>query len=286
MGGGGAERLPRTRREQAHARVHRDGQGDGAPAPLLLTVCVTCLAPYLDFDLWSVPAKKGRQTWFRSVRVNSAGGLVCSRRTRPQPIGVLCRSLAKRHGEHVRVQQCFRNETEYVLAQPSQHSSERASCRKGSEPYIHGSQPSQHGSAARSTAHGGAFWRRLGRSQLAHRRQHSGWRPFWMGTAERSVGAERPSQRLQGCSLDTGLPDKLPPRASRKPIKPLPPKVVELQVLSWPGTGLFVPHHKHWRPKVDSRNEMRGELPPTAQQLVSAGSRPGYSRTFSITAKK
>lgn len=93
-----------------------------------------------------------------------------------------------------------------------------------------------------------------------------------------------PSQRLHGCSLDAGLPDNLPPRASRKPSAHVGVKDQDLHILSWPGTGLHVPRHKHWRPQVDSRAEVRGELPPTAQQLISTGSRPTFP-TFSITAK-
>ena len=87
----------------------------------------------------------------------------------------------------------------------------------------------------------------------------------------------RPSQRLHGCSLDAGLPDRLPPRASREPSNHPSIKPHEAHYLSWPGTGLHVPRNKHFfKPHVDSRNEARGELPPTAQVLISAGSRPGF----------
>ena len=87
----------------------------------------------------------------------------------------------------------------------------------------------------------------------------------------------KPSQRLHGCVLDAGLSDALPPRASRKPTSHAHIKPHDAHVLSWPGTGLHVPRGKHFfKPDVDSRNEIRGELPPTAQLLISAGSRPGF----------
>ena len=96
----------------------------------------------------------------------------------------------------------------------------------------------------------------------------------------------KPSQRLHGCTLDAGLEDKLPPRASRKPHAHPKIKPHAAHFLSWPGTGLYVPGHKHHaRPQVDSRNEARGELPPTAQMLISAGSRPAFP-SFSIAGTK
>jgi len=95
----------------------------------------------------------------------------------------------------------------------------------------------------------------------------------------------KPSQRLHGNVLDAGLTDRLPPRASRKPKQHPEIKPHSAHVLSWPGTGLNVPRHKHfYRPQVDSRNEVRGELPPTAQMLICPGSRPVFP-TFSITSR-
>ena len=87
----------------------------------------------------------------------------------------------------------------------------------------------------------------------------------------------KPSQRLHGCVLDAGLPDMLPPRASRKPTAHPNIKPHEAHVMSWPGTAMHVPPGKHhFRPDVASRNEIRGELPPMAQLLISPGSRPGF----------
>ena len=109
----------------------------------------------------------------------------------------------------------------------------------------------------------------------------------WQRHGERSQSAEglgasphpylKPSQRLHGNTLDTGIADMLPPRASRKPSgHPKAKDSDQLCFMSWPGTGVMLPRHKHWRPRVDSRNEARGELPPSAHLLLSAGSRPGF----------
>ena len=99
----------------------------------------------------------------------------------------------------------------------------------------------------------------------------------------------KPSQRLHGNVLDAGgsVEDRLPPRASRKPkLEHHNVKPHQAHFLSWPGHSLYVPKKKHYfRASVDSRHEARGELPPTAQMLISAGSRPGFP-TFSITASK
>ena len=87
----------------------------------------------------------------------------------------------------------------------------------------------------------------------------------------------RSAERLHGCVLDAGLSDMLPPRASRKPTAHPNIKPHEAHVLSWPGSAMHVPRGKHFfKPDVDSRNEIRGELPPMAQLLVSAGARPGF----------
>ena len=109
----------------------------------------------------------------------------------------------------------------------------------------------------------------------------------WQRHGERSHEAQglgvsphpymKPSQRDHGNVLDAGLPDTLPPRASRKPTAHPHIKPHDAHVLSWPGTGLHVPSNQHYfKPQVDSRHEIRGELPPTAQLLISAGSRPGF----------
>ena len=96
----------------------------------------------------------------------------------------------------------------------------------------------------------------------------------------------KPSQRLHGNVMDAGLQDTLPPRASRKP--PLEHRRVkkhDVHFLSWPGHSLYVPKSKHYyKPQVDSHSERRGELPPTAQMLITAGSRPGFP-VFGYQAK-
>ena len=93
----------------------------------------------------------------------------------------------------------------------------------------------------------------------------------------------KPSQRDHGNEKDTGLPDALPPRASRKPRVYTDVKAHDAHVLSWPGSALFVAQH-FYRPPVDSRHVLRGDLPPSAQMLVSPGSRPPFP-THSLTAK-
>lgn len=95
----------------------------------------------------------------------------------------------------------------------------------------------------------------------------------------------RPSQRLHGNDLDAGIADRLPPRASRKPKKEHPNvKPHAAHFLSYPGHCFFVPPTKHaFRPDVTSRKEARGELPLTAQMLVSPGTRPDFP-TFGPTS--
>ena len=94
-----------------------------------------------------------------------------------------------------------------------------------------------------------------------------------------------PSQRLHGNVLDSGQPDTLPPRASRKPNPSASVQLHSAQFMSWPGTALFVPSTKHhWKPDIDSRHERRGELPPTAQLLVSPGSRQSPFPVFGPSA--
>jgi len=90
-----------------------------------------------------------------------------------------------------------------------------------------------------------------------------------------------PSQRQHGNVLDAGLEQR--PRLSRKPADDYAVKPHEAHFLSWPGTNIYV-HRKrhHFKPSVDSRHEVRGELPLTAQLLSSAGSRPAF-RTMAIT---
>lgn len=93
------------------------------------------------------------------------------------------------------------------------------------------------------------------------------------------------SQQSGARSKDVSLSDT-PRSASRKPSIHPSIKPHESQFLSWPGCGLYVPRGKHhYKPQVDSRNEARGELPPTTQLLISAGSRPGFP-TFSLAGLK
>ena len=80
------------------------------------------------------------------------------------------------------------------------------------------------------------------------------------------------------------LDSTLPPRASRAPTMHMSPRRHEAHFLSWPGYGHYVPRTKHYfKAEVDSRSEARGELPPTARMLESAGSRP-YMPIFCTTA--
>jgi len=94
-----------------------------------------------------------------------------------------------------------------------------------------------------------------------------------------------PSQRLHGNVLDAGLQDSRPTRASRKPAAAYPGvRPHQAHFLSWANHSVFVHPKKHrFKPEVVSRHEVRGELPPTAQQLISAGSRPVFP-TMGITA--
>lgn len=83
------------------------------------------------------------------------------------------------------------------------------------------------------------------------------------------------------------LEDSLPERVSR--LVPLardsPRAVHEAHVLSWPGHARYVDRKTtYYRPHVDSQCEARGELPPTARMLVSAGSRP-FMPVFASTAQ-
>ena len=50
----------------------------------------------------------------------------------------------------------------------------------------------------------------------------------------------------------------------------------DLRVVSWPGTALVKAKKAHWKPEVESKNEVKGELPPTAQLLKFPGSRPRF----------
>ena len=84
------------------------------------------------------------------------------------------------------------------------------------------------------------------------------------------------------------LEDSLPPRVSRMvPLQATSPRAVhEAHVLSWPGHARYVPRKTtYYRPHVDSQCEARGELPPTARMLASAGSRP-FMPVFASTAQE
>ena len=77
-------------------------------------------------------------------------------------------------------------------------------------------------------------------------------------------------------------PADLTPRPSRK--SNLHPGMKSGQFISWPGYGRFVSNRtEHYKAIIDSRAEARGELPPTARLLVSAGSRPPFP-SFATTA--
>ena len=68
------------------------------------------------------------------------------------------------------------------------------------------------------------------------------------------------------------------------PIHPiLPPPSRAHPLLHWRPLR-YVPKNKnYYRPHVDSQCEARGELPPTARMLASAGSRP-FMPVFATTA--
>ena len=94
----------------------------------------------------------------------------------------------------------------------------------------------------------------------------------------------KPSQRHHGNVLDEDVlkvqrphsVNSLPPRASRAPkVRPIDTST-DLRVVSWPGTALVKAKKAHWKPEVESKNEVKGELPPTAQLLKFPGSRPRF----------
>lgn len=134
-----------------------------------------------------------------------------------------------------------------------------------------------------------------------HQRHHYGY--GWFDAPKRPATARGPQQGpVPGSASKTTQPTAEWPRLShawqhseglmpsppatptatrRAPCKPRPihPAVQPHQphFITWPGKALYVPPTKHfYKPEVASRKEMRGELPPTLQMLVSAGSRPGF----------
>ena len=78
-------------------------------------------------------------------------------------------------------------------------------------------------------------------------------------------------------SCGTVPEDLLPPRALRKPAAAYPDILPhDTHFLTWPAKSVFVHQKHHWIASNDSRHEVRGELPLTAQMMIAPGTRPVF----------